>query len=335
IYLESELAQVNPNTELYSETGERILGLPDRIKVLKSKLAGATALYGEEHPSVIRLKKELDGLKETTSADNATTYSSKINELEAELGQMRKKYSESHPDILRINREIKSLKKIEKDAIQDESSEVVPQNPIYLKLQVEIEATNSEMTALLEKQEKLNIRYNEYETRLAKTPQIEREFRVLTRDYESAWAKYRELKAKQMEARIAAALEVESKGERFTLIDPPQLPEEPIKPNRLVIVILGFILSTVSAFGLTIILETMDSTIRGRKTVASIMGLPPLATIPYIKNPADSRKKFVLSSVIVLTVFLVVGMSAWMVHLYYKPLDVLWYVALKRIGLTA
>ena len=86
---------------------------------------------------------------------------------------------------------------------------------------------------------------NALESRLLKSPQVEREYLGLARDYENAVLKYREIKAKLMEAELAQELERGHKGERFSLIDPPTLPEQPIKPNRLAILFLGFIFSLI------------------------------------------------------------------------------------------
>ena len=44
---------------------------------------------------------------------------------------------------------------------------------------------------------------------------------TLARDLESTQAKYREVSQKRMEAQLAESLELERKGERFTLIEPP------------------------------------------------------------------------------------------------------------------
>jgi len=66
--------------------------------------------------------------------------------------------------------------------------------------------------------------------RLTRMPQVEREYVNLKRDYENSQMRYRELKAKQMEAEVGQQLEKERKGERFSLIDPPQLPEKPSSP---------------------------------------------------------------------------------------------------------
>ena len=75
------------------------------------------------------------------------------------------------------------------------------------------------------------------------SPQVEQQYRELTRDYDNTRLKYQEIRSKQSEAKTAQNLEADRKGERFTLIDPPLPPEEPISPNRKLIFMAGFILS--------------------------------------------------------------------------------------------
>ena len=54
----------------------------------------------------------------------------------------------------------------------------------------------------------------------------------------SSALKYQEILSKQTEAQVAQNLEAERKGEKFTLIEPPQPPEKPVSPNsRLLIMI--------------------------------------------------------------------------------------------------
>ena len=51
-----------------------------------------------------------------------------------------------------------------------------------------------------------------YDSRLLQIPEIEREYRDLTRDYENAQTRYREVKAKQMQAEVSQELEKDRKA---------------------------------------------------------------------------------------------------------------------------
>ncbi len=165
------------------------------------------------------------------------------------------------------------------------------------------------------------------------TPQVEREYRALALDYENALAKYREIKAKEMEARLAEALETGRKGERFTLIEPPLLPEEPIRPNRLAILFLGMVFSFAGGIGGAAVSESLDSSVRGARGVAALVGAPPLASIPTIENEADRRRRLWKRIWVIVLLFGSMILALALFHWLVMPLDVVWYAGLRRLGI--
>ncbi len=336
IYLQSELLKTKPVTATISETGERILGPADRLKVLQTQYLSATARYAPDHPDVISLRKEIEALKkEVGGSDSRNEIRLRLDGKRAELASMSKKYSAAHPDVKRLQREIGNLEDELQRAprsIATPASET-PDNPAYIQLQASLEATESDLASYYDKQKVLLAKMTDYENRLTKTPQVEREYRNLMRDYENSVAKYNEITAKQMEARLAQNLETERKSERFTLIDPPMLPEEPAKPNRLALVFLGFVFSFAGGIGSVAVAESMDTTIYGRRGVIEVLGAPPLAVIPIMETGADKRRRFMKHLLILLLLSTLTAAALLAVHLYVKPLDVIWYAGLRKLGL--
>jgi hypothetical protein len=168
---------------------------------------------------------------------------------------------------------------------------------------------------------------------VAGSPQVEREYHDLTRDLDNARLRYQEIRTKQGEARVAQSLESDRQGERFTLIDPPLPPEEPVSPNRPLIAIAGLILSLALAAAVAMLREVLDSTIRSRDELLQLVGVAPLALIPRIETQADRRtakRRFHLA----------LGSAAGsaclalvLVHLFYRPLDVLFFSLVQRLGM--
>ena len=93
-------------------------------------------------------------------------------------------------------------------------------------------------------------------------PLVEKEYIELTRDYENAKSKYNDLLNKRMEAKISQGMEETQRGERFTIIEPAQLPEKPYKPNRLIIILVGFVLALGAGVGLAAAQEGLDNTVK-------------------------------------------------------------------------
>jgi hypothetical protein len=87
-----------------------------------------------------------------------------------------------------------------------------------------------------------------------------------------------------MQAEIAQELEKERKGERFTLLEPPNLPVEPIKPNRKLIVLIGLVTSLGSGLGFAWLRDLMNPSVKGPLELARITRVPILNPIPYIET---------------------------------------------------
>ncbi len=296
IYLTSELSQLSPNAVLYSESGERILGAADRLKILQAKLISMSAIYSAEMPDLIKIRKEVDALKrEVGKVDPVDELASQLSLYSAEYDAEKRKYSAEHPDVIRLEQKVLKTKQALEDArmaAAQSQEAITPDNPAYIQLQAQLAAVGSEKRALEYKTRQLKSKLAMYEDRLTQTPQVEREFRSLTRDYENSIIKYRELKAKQAKAQLSESLEAEHKGERFTMIEAPEYSEVPVKPNRLAIVLVGYILALASGVAVAALRENMDDTVRGEGGVLEVTEIAPIASISYIKvgGRADKRR---------------------------------------------
>jgi uncharacterized protein involved in exopolysaccharide biosynthesis len=340
IYLQSELAQLNPHEALYAETGERILGASDRLKVLQTEFVGLSSKYGSGHPDVVHMRKEIAALEQDGSSSKGLRgeLEAELKGLRTELVTAREKYSENHPDVKRLNRMIANLEKeagrldsSHQKAVAKKSSQE-PTNPAYIQLQAQLEAANVEVASLKKKLQEDKGKVASYENRLVETPAVEREYRQLMREYENALVKHREVTAKEMEAQVAQSLETERKGEKLTLIEPPQLPEKPAKPNRTAIMFLGVVFSFAGGIGTAAIGESMDNTIRGRRGVTELLRAPPLAVIPVIETDADRSRRRIRKCLFAALLILSLFVTAFLVHIYVKPLDVLWFMVLRQLG---
>ena len=169
--------------------------------------------------------------------------------------------------------------------------------------------------------------------RIALAPIIEQQYQQLNRDYQAAVLKHAEVKAKQQEANLGRSLESEQKGERFTLIEPPLVPEEPHSPNRLLLAVLGVLVSVGLSVGMVILREVTDRSIRGRKDLIAAIGAPPLAIIPVIVTGAESRAQTQRIWWFAGAALASIGVLLVLFHVFVKPLDVTWYVALRKFGL--
>ncbi|HFC46683.1 MAG TPA: hypothetical protein ENJ63_02245, partial [Dissulfuribacter thermophilus] len=271
---------------------DRQTGLPtdpvQRLKALKIQAMSLEASLSSKHPDVVKLNKEIEMLEGQVKASKDRKVLQEMLELKrSELKQLLSKVTKKHPDVVRLEEEIKSLEEKLAKLPKDERMELAedePTNPAYINLKTQIKSAELELEGLRKKRQEFEKKWQEYVKRLEKMPEVERQYNDLMRDYEIATGKYREIMAKLTEAKQGELLEKTQAGERFTVIDSPQIPERPVKPNRPVIALIGFILGLGVGVGMAAIVESMDTTIRVPKDIKKVTGVPVLATIANVKN---------------------------------------------------
>lgn len=340
-YMESQLTLLARDSTVYTETGERLMGPADRLKQLQIKHLSMVSVYGDQHPDLVRTRKEIEALKKETQGEvinesnDLRISQAKVSE---QLSQAREKYAANHPEIKRLERQLDSLTQalvVQDATVQPETADAgVASNPSYVQFKSQLESATVELVMAEKRETQLRQKLAELERHMRKMPQVEREYRELLRDYENSSLSYKQMKEKQTEAQLAQVMESERKGERFTLVEPPEMPEKPLKPNRMAILLLGLIFALAGAGGVAIVSANLDTAVYGNSALAAATGMQALVAIPFIEtvdeiNAYTRRKHLALAGMFAI---LVVGLLT--IHLFYKPLDVLWFVMQRRMGMA-
>lgn len=334
VYLDAQLAQLNPASQIFTSTGERVMSPSDRLKMLKSEYSRASGIYAPDHPDVLRMKREVEGLeREVGKVNTGHDLARQLREAQGQLAQARERYAADHPDVQQLERLVSSIEAAMLSAplTAAATTKEDADNPAYIQVSAQREASINERASLERKAATLRERIGGLESRLAQSPEIEREYSAMLRDMDNAQLKYREVRQKQMEATLAQNLEVERKGERFTLIEPPLPAEEPVSPNRAAILALGVILSLGTAVGVVAVMEMVDTSIRGKRDVESLIAVAPLAVLPWIETSAERAARARIRRFSFAGAAASVVLAVALTHFLYRPLDVLWQVALRRL----
>lgn len=308
-----------------------------QLSKLKTEYARLSGIYRENHPDLLALKRQIDSLSD--AAGDGGAQDAKLAGLKTEYAKLSGVYRENHPDLLALKRQIDSLES-EKAAGGAKATLPGGANPTQIrdvaiaKIEAAIASAEARMISLELQKKSLLAKRDGLDRMIAQTPQVERGMFSLLRDYESAKSKYEEVRDKEMNARLSENLEEEKKAERFSLIEPPLLPDKPIEPNRGKLVAMGFFLALAGSGGMVMALESLNPRVRGARALAALTGKPPLVAIPYVttRNELVKRrnpKKLMLAAAALL-LMLVAALLA--VHFFYKPLDIVMYKILGRIG---
>lgn len=337
VYIDAELVQLSPTRDVVSSNGNVVMSPEDRLKSLQAYLASVQGVYTADHPDVVRTEKRIAalraelGVKEDPTAD----IEQELATLRAQRSALLERYNELHPDVVRLDRQIAAAtEKLAAAGTPPEPAAQAPvaTNPLYIQIQAQRANDMVELKSLEQKEGELRARLTDLENRLLQTPGVERDYFALTRDLDNARAKYREVSAKQMEAVVAENLEIDAKAERFSLIEPPLLPQRPIAPNRRMVLLLGFVLALGAAGASIVLREALDGSIHGARELQRLTRAAPLGIIPAISTPDDRkaagkrRRSFALATAGAFIALVVLA------HLFVAPVDALWFAALRRLG---
>jgi polysaccharide chain length determinant protein (PEP-CTERM system associated) len=285
------------------------------VRDLERKVAAFKAQYGDALPesqtynqtALDRVRQDLDQLNRQLVAarerrgalevqltqinpqlfDPNGDWRKQLADLNKDLATALQKYSPEHPEVRRIQRRIEALQQ----KVGDPKSTGKPDNPEYITIQNQLESAKSEVAALEASAARDREQINIFERNLKRTPEVERQYSDLMRDYTMAQEQLHAIEASLAQASLGQQLETEQRGDKLTQIRAASYPSKPFSPNRLGILLIGLVLGGGLGIGLAAIRDSSDPTIRSVRDLAEITDIKPLAAVPFMLNQADRRRR--------------------------------------------
>lgn len=270
-----------------------------QIQSLESDLRAAEREHRLALDELQTLEVELSGaragvlLPGSAASTDPSAAEQELDRAHSELARLRGLYTDDHPDVRAQRRQIEMLEQ----ALRSETSTTPVREAakararlVVSQLEARIATARARADLLADQQRSLRGSIGQLRAQVSRAPQVERDLAALQRDYDAARAQYEDLRAKQMSAQIVENLEGEQQGERFTLLEPPLMPEYPAKPSRKKIVALGFFLALAAGAGVMVLLEMLFARVRGINAVAAITGQRPMVVIPYIETRHEAAQ---------------------------------------------
>lgn len=281
----------------------------------------------------IQLTSAKAGVGVSSSSAGTLSPSAELQNLRTQYASMSATYTENYPDVVALKRKIQALEKTVNASSKNGPAPAMSETDLMVaQINAKIKAANSQLTSLLQQAQSLRGQIAQLERGIADSPQVAMGLASLMRDYDNAQKKYDDLKNRQMSAQMAQNLQEQNKGERFSLIDPPLMPDKPIKPNRYKILILGFFLAIAGSGGMAMMLESFDKRVRGADALALIMNQRPLVSIPFITTQEDLVQRKSVTKYAAAAAVAMLFMAAIAVHIFYMPLDILFFKIVGRLG---
>ncbi len=323
-------------------TGEGQVVALANIQSLESDLRAAEREHGLALEQLQTLEVELAGARSgvllpgTVNTAGPSVAEQELDRARSELARIRGVYTEDHPDVQAQRRKIDMLERalrMEATASSPTRDVVAAQARLAVsRLEAQIGTARARADLLADQQQRLRSAISQQRSQVTRAPQVERDLAALQRDHDAARAKYEDLRSKQMSAQIVKNLEGEQQGERFTLLEPPLMPEYPVKPNRKKIVALGFFLALAAAAGVVALLEMIFARVRGVNALTALTGQRPMVVIPYMTTAAELHSAQLLRKWLIGLMAGLALISLVVVHIFFMPLHTLLISLFSHLG---
>lgn len=207
---------------------------------------------------------------------------------QAELVELRKHYTDSFPDVGRKEAEIRSLdaqiSALPSDPAPSAATEVATANP-------RLQLISRDRARLQDEQRKIQGSIGLYQSRIDSAPVREQEISQLLRDYSTARDHYRALLEKTYSAQMAAQLEQEQQSGNFTMLDQARVPEAPIGPQRIPLLLGALLFALAAGVGVALLAETLDNTVKSETELRDCLpDIPLLGTTPGMQSVPIIRR---------------------------------------------
>jgi polysaccharide chain length determinant protein (PEP-CTERM system associated) len=241
-----------------------------------------------------------------------------LDRLKAQLTDLSSHYTDKHPDVRKTREQIARTEKMRERIVAGmndtagssdtpTATSMDPKSAPILDLESQLKANRAEIANRQAAIKEQQSRIDQYQGRLNRAPVMEQQFTDITRDYEQSKANYDSLLAKKNQSEMATDLEKTQQGEHFRMLDPPNLPVKPFKPNRLLLcgvgLVVGLIFGAASAVGS----EMIGGKIYTEREIKKLVRCEIIAEIPTLATMGEqalARRNNLLASVAALVIVL-------------------------------
>ncbi len=220
-----------------------------------------------------------------------------LDQLRAHLTDLTSRYTDKHPNVRKTREQIARTEQMRERIVADMNNRSNTPSPAptaaqpldaksasILELESQLKANRLEIAnreaEIKDEQNKIN----QYQARLNMAPVMEQQFADITRDYDQSKTDYESLLAKKNQSAMSTDLEKTQQGEHFRMLDPPNLPVRPYKPNRLQLCGLGLAVGLVLGGGFAFSREILSGKIYSEREIKKLVPIDVIAEIPPIES---------------------------------------------------
>lgn len=273
----------------------------------------------------------------STAVGDLSPEEQQLDALRNELVQQRTIYAASSPRIRMLENQVAGLAGLVEE---QRAARAVPgpdgkAAAPASELDLELAPIDARLKFIAEDKATIQATLDELSNSIKATPVNEQILGGLERELTNIQTQYNAAVENTGQATVGERIEVLSKGERFSLIEQPNMPTLPSSPNRKLIAAAGLVGGLGAGLGFIVLMEMLNRSIRRPVELTAQLGMQPFATVPYIRTPGEVRRKRAIVAAALAVIVVGIPAALFTIHTYYMPIDLLVDDGLAKVGIAA
>ncbi|MBV9749859.1 MAG: hypothetical protein JO157_13700 [Acetobacteraceae bacterium] len=236
----------------------------------------------------------------TTEMMAAAGGSAALAAAEEHLAELRLQYTDQSPDVISQKRLVEALRsgKIPSATVPPApasrtagpgGSRSLP-NPVYEQLKVGQVNNDAWIASLTRQVAEARAERDRLETMAHNAPGLDADFTQLNRDYDVIRKNYEELLARREAMRIGQAADTDAQKIKTQVVDPPQAPNTPVAPKRILLIFGVLVAAVAGGGGLAFVLLTFDQCFHTLDDLRT-MGLPVAGSVTLLMAARSTTRR--------------------------------------------
>jgi polysaccharide chain length determinant protein (PEP-CTERM system associated) len=267
------------NENIMSGLNSRLDATTQTIQTLEQNRSVVEALLAQQVPT---------SASGVPAAQAPQAQQAELDRLLAQKADLESRYTADYPEVKDVNRQIRDLR-ADMDKAASAPPPVAsaapavnrPDSTNVITLRAQLRGIEVQIQSKQKEQDDLKREIQTYGSRIQSSPEVEAQYKELTRDSETASAFYNKLKSEMDQSQMTTDLEHRQEGETFTVLDAASLPTEPTFPKTTSFGVGGLGAGVVLGLLIVALLEYRDTALRTEREVWDFTHLPTLAVIAW------------------------------------------------------
>lgn len=293
--------------------------LAQQLREVDAQMAALKIKYGDARPEFLMrnqaeiadLEHQLELLEQQilTTQEKEATLSVQLSQMSpnlitqsgdltdvatvrAKLTEAEQRYTPDHPEVKRLKRALETLMAQQGGTVNAQNAN----NPQYQLTASQLGSARKQLASLEGLANTMRAKIARDRTLVGQTPAAEKELSEVQQRRDALQNEFQHVQDRLQSANLAETFESAQGGERFTMIRAPTVPSSPVYPNRLGLILLGLVFGAAVSGIAVAVAESTDGTVRTTRDLLLPEGVPLLASVPFISNGVDRRRKTIMLS---------------------------------------